>query len=191
MRYTCFRCQTTTNAAICLLPLITLPAGCTWNIRRSASGFLYPGIWADTHLEHRLITPRISRRLAHRRSLSHTVCFNSAKHLADTSKCYIQVHNQHMPQKALEPKGTLKNRVFRHDSCFLLRYASPRSSNTAVVYIFWRRLETANELMLSTNTYVILVANVTFSAPSRPISIDIFFGSLGFAPSFRNFFTLS
>jgi len=28
-------------------------------------------------------------------------CFDSAKHLADTSKRCVQVHNQHIPQKPL------------------------------------------------------------------------------------------
>jgi len=41
-----------------------------------------------------------------------TTHLNSAKHLADTSKRYVQVHNQHIPQKPLgyiPPLQAMKN----------------------------------------------------------------------------------
>jgi len=41
---------------------------------------------------------RFDRRIG---VISATAHFDSAEHLADTSKRYVQVHNQHIPQKPL------------------------------------------------------------------------------------------
>jgi len=65
-------------------------------------------VFADTHLEHRRITPRTPRinGMTERfngciSEVLATARFDSAEHLADTIKRYVQVYNQHIPQKAL------------------------------------------------------------------------------------------
>ena len=61
-----------------------------------------------TDREHRLIKPRtpqtngmVERFNGRIAEVLATTRFDSSEHLTDTIKCYVQVYNQHIPQKAL------------------------------------------------------------------------------------------
>jgi len=76
---------------------------------------------ADNHIEHRLIKPRtpqtngmVERFNGRIAEVLATTRFDSSEHLTDTIKRYVQVYNQHIPQKALghiTPIQAMKKRV--------------------------------------------------------------------------------
>ncbi|WP_165742317.1 integrase core domain-containing protein, partial [Candidatus Thiosymbion oneisti] len=76
-------------------------------------------VCAANHVEHRLIKPRtpqtngmIERFNGRIADVLATTRFDSAQYLTDTIKRYVQVYNQHIPQKALghiPPLQAMKN----------------------------------------------------------------------------------
>ncbi len=92
---------------------------CATGERQPTGNHAFDRVCADNHIEHRLIKPRTPRtngmierfngRIA---EVLATTRFDSAEHLAETIKRYVQVYNRHIPQKALghiPPLQAMKN----------------------------------------------------------------------------------
>ncbi len=81
---------------------------CATGQRQPTGTHAFDRVCADNHIEHRLIKPRtpqtngmIERFNGRIADVLRTTRFDSSQHLAETLKRYVQVYNQHLPQKAL------------------------------------------------------------------------------------------
>ena len=81
---------------------------CATGERQPTGTHAFDRVCTENHIEHRLIKPRtpqtngmIERFNGRIAEVLATTRFDSAEHLADTIKRYVQVYNQHIPQKAL------------------------------------------------------------------------------------------
>ena len=83
---------------------------------------------STNRIEHRLTKPRtpqtngmIERFIGRIAEVLATTRFDSAEHLADTIERYVEVYNQHIPQKALghiPPLQAMKNRSQKQPQLF-------------------------------------------------------------------------
>ncbi len=92
---------------------------CATGERQPIGTHVFDRVCTHNHIEHRLIKPRtpqtngmIERFNGRIADVLATTRFDSSQHLADTIKHYVQVYNQHIPQKALghiPPLQAMKN----------------------------------------------------------------------------------
>ncbi len=104
---------------------------CATGQRQPTGAHAFDRVCTDHRIEHRLTKPRtpqtngmIERFNGRIAEVLATTRFDSAEHLADTIKRYVQVYNQHIPQKALghiPPLQAMKDWYQRHPNLFKKR----------------------------------------------------------------------